>query len=90
MDWYLTAYIDASSYNNSSDTFLGGFTAYISFVFSTRHGELLELLLGVKEIHFHHFMPLVVETDCLVLVQALSSSSLEFFRVEFPSYWPSS
>ena len=70
-------------FRDSSGIFLGDFTAYISSVSSASHGELLALLLGVREAHSHHFVPLVVETDCLVLVQALYSGSLESSELSF-------
>ncbi|XP_061999057.1 uncharacterized protein LOC133716362 [Rosa rugosa] len=54
--------------------FLHGFRHTIIVAHSARHVELLALVLGVQLAVDNHLTPLLVETDCLDLVSALSSS----------------
>ncbi|PRQ30072.1 putative ribonuclease H-like domain-containing protein [Rosa chinensis] len=63
--------------------FLHGFRHSIMTANSAKHAELLALLLGVQTALANHLTPLIVETDCLELVTALSSSSLDHSDLGF-------
>ncbi|KAK9943099.1 hypothetical protein M0R45_008718 [Rubus argutus] len=45
--------------------------------------ELLALLVGVQEACNRHLVPLIVESDCLNIVQAVHSDSLDFSDLGF-------
>ncbi|XP_062013785.1 uncharacterized protein LOC133730151 [Rosa rugosa] len=64
-------------------TFLHGFRHSVTIAQSARHAELLALILGVQLAIDHHLTPLIVESDCLDLVSALSSSSLDCSELGF-------
>ncbi|XP_062013892.1 uncharacterized protein LOC133730283 [Rosa rugosa] len=70
-------------FRDSSGSFLGGFRHSVSVSNSARHGELLALLYGVKLAVTHHFVPLMVETDCQDLVNVIGSSSLTWTELGF-------
>ncbi|XP_061998936.1 uncharacterized protein LOC133716234 [Rosa rugosa] len=56
---------------------LGGFRHTFPAVSSARHAELVALLVGVQLAITHQFFPLIVETDCQDLVQAMTHDSLD-------------
>ena len=64
-------------FRDHTGLFLHGFRHSVMIANSAKHAELLALLLGVQTALEHHLTPLIVETDCLELVTALSSSSLD-------------
>lgn len=70
-------------FQDSNGNFSGGFTGYIFSISFARHGKLLALLLGVKAARNHHYVPSVVEIDCLVFVQTMQSDSQEFSELGF-------
>lgn len=70
-------------FRDSKGSFLGGFYHHQLHVSSARHAELLALLLGVGVARSHSFVPLVVESDCLDLVRATNSSSLDDLEFDF-------
>jgi hypothetical protein len=70
-------------FRDSQGTVLGAFTAFHASVSSATHGELLALLVGVQEACKRHMVPLLVESDCLSIVQALQSAVLDFSELGF-------
>ncbi|PRQ36219.1 putative ribonuclease H-like domain-containing protein [Rosa chinensis] len=62
---------------------LGGFRHTVMVSSSARHAELLALLLGVQLAIDQHLTLVIVETDCMDLVQAISSSSLDQLELGF-------
>ncbi|XP_062028568.1 uncharacterized protein LOC133744481 [Rosa rugosa] len=64
-------------FRDHNGAFLYGFRHTFAAAHSARHAELLALVLGVQLAIDNHLTPLLVETDCLDLVSAISSSSLE-------------
>ncbi|KAL6175960.1 hypothetical protein ACLB2K_052598 [Fragaria x ananassa] len=62
---------------------LGAFTKFIVSASSPQHSELLAVLEGVRWARVHHLLPLVVETDCQVLVQAVQSGSMDYSSIGF-------
>ncbi|XP_024179300.1 uncharacterized protein LOC112185289 [Rosa chinensis] len=55
----------------------GGFRHTLPTASSARHAELVALLMGVQLAISHQFVPLIVETDCQDLVQAVVNDSLD-------------
>lgn len=64
-------------FRDSNGTFLGDFCCHQLSVSSASHAKLLALLTGVEAACNHSLVPLMVESDCLDIVQATHSSSLD-------------
>ncbi|XP_024178154.1 uncharacterized protein LOC112184104 [Rosa chinensis] len=62
---------------------VGGFRHTLEVANSPRHAELLALIHGVQLALDHHLTPLVVESDCMDLVQAIPGSSLDHSDLGF-------
>ncbi|XP_004305638.1 PREDICTED: putative ribonuclease H protein At1g65750-like [Fragaria vesca subsp. vesca] len=62
---------------------LGVFMQGLFSAHSARHSELMALLAGVQAAIQHNLYPLTIETDCLVLVSALTSGSLNDSELGF-------
>ncbi|KAL6218275.1 hypothetical protein ACLB2K_011490 [Fragaria x ananassa] len=87
--------VDAAFDPNSGRTWLGGvfrdhegfclgaFTKFIVSGSSLQHSEFLAVLEGVRWAQVHHLLPLVVETDCQVLVNVVQSGSLDHSSIDF-------
>ncbi|KAL6129489.1 hypothetical protein ACLB2K_072839 [Fragaria x ananassa] len=81
--------VDASFNHSDGTTGLGGvfrdhtgnclgvFSTFLYQSSSPSHGELLALLKGVQIARTSGFVPLLIETDCQVLVEAVSTGSLD-------------
>jgi hypothetical protein len=70
-------------FRDSEGNFLGGFVDFLPSIVSAKHGEMLALLLGVKVAYNRSLVPLIVESDCLDLVQAITSNSLDSSELGF-------
>jgi hypothetical protein len=75
-------------FRDSNGSFLGGFFEFKTSISSAKHAELLAALLGVQLASFHSLVPLLVESDCMEIVQAtksnqLDSSDLGFLLADF-------
>ncbi|XP_004289505.1 PREDICTED: uncharacterized protein LOC101302121 [Fragaria vesca subsp. vesca] len=62
---------------------LGAFSLALGNTSSARHGELLALLEGVRVASQKKLYPLLVETNCHVLVTALHDDSLSWSNLSF-------
>ena len=68
---------------DSDGSCLGGFQHSDSSVGSAKHAELVALFLGLQFAIQHHFSPLILETDCFELVQAVSGTSMDHSEFGF-------
>ncbi|XP_024177931.1 uncharacterized protein LOC112183838 [Rosa chinensis] len=73
-------------YRDHEGTCLGGFRHSVAVISSARHTELLALILGLQLAISHGFVPLVVESDCQVLVQVVPNQTLDYSDLGFLLY----
>ncbi|KAL6134614.1 hypothetical protein ACLB2K_066843 [Fragaria x ananassa] len=70
-------------FRDANGSFLWGFRHSLSCAASTKHAELLSLIMGMECALSHGLEPVVVEIDYLELVQGVTGQSLEFYELGF-------